>query len=236
MKFIRSEKYDKEFLRENMMGPNCIKMLEDMTTHFELEKGMRVLDLGCGKGLTSIFLAKEFGVTVFATDLWITATENYMRFKEMGLEGQIIPIHTDAHDMPYADGFFDAAVSVDAYHYFGANDRFMQQKLVPLVKPGGVIAIAVPGIKEEYESVPSALAPYLSEEDFKTFHSREWWLKQFGASPGFKVETAYELDDFDELWHDWLLSDNPYAVTDRRMIAEGGGLCMNLIANIGRRV
>ena len=36
---------------------------------------MKILDLGCGKGLTSIFLAKEFGVQVYATDLWITAAE-----------------------------------------------------------------------------------------------------------------------------------------------------------------
>ena len=35
-----------------------------------LEPGMRVLDLGCGKGLSSIFLAKEFGVQVWAADLW----------------------------------------------------------------------------------------------------------------------------------------------------------------------
>ncbi|MGB9939171.1 SAM-dependent methyltransferase [Methanosarcina sp.] len=63
----------------------------------KLEKGMRVLDPGCGKGLTSIFLAKEYDVTVSATDLWISATENYERIKSMGLEDRIIPIHTDAH-------------------------------------------------------------------------------------------------------------------------------------------
>lgn len=47
---------------------------------------MKILDLGCGKGLTSIFLAKEFGVQVYATDLWITAAENFERFKSSGLK------------------------------------------------------------------------------------------------------------------------------------------------------
>jgi len=81
VKFLKSNQYDKAFLLENMMGPNCLKLLEEMMNSITLKKGMRVLDLGCVKGLTSIFLAKEFGVQVFATDLWITATENYERFK-----------------------------------------------------------------------------------------------------------------------------------------------------------
>jgi len=34
-----------------------------------LKPGMRVLDMGCGAGFTSIILAKECGVTVFANDL-----------------------------------------------------------------------------------------------------------------------------------------------------------------------
>ncbi len=59
------------FVKENMMGPNALMMIEELAESLKLEKGMRVLDLGCGKGLTSIFLAKEYGVTVFATDLWI---------------------------------------------------------------------------------------------------------------------------------------------------------------------
>ena len=64
MKYIKTTKYDKQFLLDNMMGPNAMKILEEMTAGLALKKGMRVLDLGCGKGLTSIFLAKEYGVQV----------------------------------------------------------------------------------------------------------------------------------------------------------------------------
>jgi cyclopropane fatty-acyl-phospholipid synthase-like methyltransferase len=96
-----------------------------------------VLDLGCGTGLTSIFLAKEFGVKVFATDLWISASDNYRRFNEAGLEDSIIPVHAEAHELPYAGEYFDAAVSVDAYHYFGGDEKYMDEHLAPLVKKGG---------------------------------------------------------------------------------------------------
>ena len=71
----------------------------ELTEGIKLTSDMKILDLGCGKGLTSIFLAKEFGVQVYATDLWITAAENFERFKKLGLEDRIIPIHANALDL-----------------------------------------------------------------------------------------------------------------------------------------
>src|SRR5574344_58188 len=132
MKFIKSNKYDKKFINENLMGPNSMKMLEELLQSVKLEKGMRVWDLGCGKGLTSIVLAKEFGVQVFATAFWIGATETYKPFKSLNLENRIIPIHADAGDLPYADEYFDAIVSIDSYYYFGTEPEFMDTKLAPL--------------------------------------------------------------------------------------------------------
>jgi cyclopropane fatty-acyl-phospholipid synthase-like methyltransferase len=58
--FKKTAKYDKQFVSDNLMGPNALKMVEELTSKLDLHPGMRVLDLGCGKGLTSIFLAKEF--------------------------------------------------------------------------------------------------------------------------------------------------------------------------------
>lgn len=75
---------DITFLNENMMGPNAWLLAEELTANLPLKKGMRVLDLGCGRGLTSVFLAEKFGVEVFALDLWTDATENYKRFKQAG--------------------------------------------------------------------------------------------------------------------------------------------------------
>jgi cyclopropane fatty-acyl-phospholipid synthase-like methyltransferase len=77
MKYIKTGKYDKQFLLDNMMGPNAMKIAEELTAGLTIKPGMRVLDLGCGKGLASIFLAKELGVQVFAHDLWVGAAENY---------------------------------------------------------------------------------------------------------------------------------------------------------------
>ena len=78
----KADAYKMYFNKDYLMGPNSVRLLEEMLEKYPLEKGMRVLDLGCGKGLTSLFLAKEADVNVFANDLWISATENHTRFNE----------------------------------------------------------------------------------------------------------------------------------------------------------
>jgi cyclopropane fatty-acyl-phospholipid synthase-like methyltransferase len=234
MKFEKANKYDKELLLKNMMGPNCLKLLEALTNGLDFKKGDRVLDLGCGTGLTSMFLAKEFGVEVFATDLWVSATDNWGRFKAAGLERSIIPIHAEAHELPYAEEFFDAVVTVDSYHYFGNNAEYMDKHLAPLVKKGGIIAITVPGIVQEYTSVPEELA-FLTPEDFDTLHSLGWWRDVYSKSGMLSMESIYEYTS-DEAWQDWLECDNEYAVRDKEMFDAGGGKYFNFIAMTGRRI
>ena len=238
MNFERSKQYDKQLLLDNMMGPNCIKLLEDLTKSVEITPDMRVLDLGCGRGLTSIFLAKEFGCTVYATDLWIEATENYERFKALGLEGKIVPIHADANDLPYADEYFDAMVSVDAFHYFGLSAAYMDEKLAPLIKPGGTIAVCVPGVKVDADTAPKALSPFISDEDYQTFRSKEWWTNMLGECTRFDTQAIWSPSEamFDEVWADWLESSNEYAVRDRGFIEKNDGQYLNFVSMVGRRI
>jgi hypothetical protein len=86
-KFKVNRKWIIDFIKENLMGPNSLRILDELVKNEKFAQGMRILDLGCGKGLTSIYLARKFEpITVFATDLWIEASENYARFKSVGLE------------------------------------------------------------------------------------------------------------------------------------------------------
>ena len=130
----RCEKYRELFTKEYLMGPNSIRLLDELLTKYPLPEGGCVMDLGCGKGITSLFLAKEGKVIVFATDLWISATENAKRFEQWGVSDRIIPIHADANSLPYAQEYFDAVVSIDAYHYFGAKKGVFEDKILPYIK------------------------------------------------------------------------------------------------------
>jgi cyclopropane fatty-acyl-phospholipid synthase-like methyltransferase len=79
---------------------------------------MRVLDLGCGRALSSIFLHREFGVQVWATDLWFSAAENLQRIRDAGIEDGVFPLHADARSLPFAPTFFDAIISIDSFVYY----------------------------------------------------------------------------------------------------------------------
>ncbi|MDE2517854.1 MAG: methyltransferase domain-containing protein [Methanocorpusculum sp.] len=236
MHYPKSTTYDAQLVNENLMGPNSLKMLEELSCGIDLKPGMKVLDLGCGKGLTSIFLAKEFGVTVYATDLWIGATENYERFKDLGLADRIIPIHADGNDLPFAHNYFDTVISVDAYHYFGREAGFMDAKLAPFVKRGGTIVLAFPGFKEEIHAhLPNEILLSWTAEDMETLHSCDWWRSLFAQSGMIRIEEIREMEGFDECWSDWLNCGNEYAINDRPAMEAGAGKYMNLIAVLATR-
>ena len=180
-----------------MMGPNCLKLLEALMSHAPLPQAARVLDLGCGMGLTSLMLCGEYGAKVFATDLWIDAGENLKRFEAHGCGESIIPIHADANSLPYANGYFDAVVSVDSYHYFGTEPGFFRRRILPLLKPGGVAALTFPGLKRELEAMPDEMKlswADAEEEVMATFHSPEWWRALLLPDCGDCTLTVGELD------------------------------------------
>jgi len=201
--YPRTEKYDKKWIEDNWMGPNPLWLLEDLCEHLELRPGMRVLDLGCGKGLTSIFLAKEFGVTVFANDLWINATDNLKRIEEAGVADKVFPIHAEAHALPYAQGFFDVVIAVDSYHYFGASESYFTDVLSKLVKSGGQFGIIVPGLVKEFDKgYPDTLEKFWIPELF-TFHSGQWWKKLWEKTGLCDIVTCYDLEEPKALWQPW---------------------------------
>ena len=198
---MKTEKYSEDFLRKNMMGPNSMLILEELLEEVKLKKGMKILDLGCGMGLTSIFLAKEYDVTVYAVDLWISATDNYNRFKEMGVEEYTIPIHADAHELPFADEYFDAVVSVDSYHYFGNNDEYFEKYLRRLLKKDGFVAFAFPGMQYEvHDNIPEEMKDLWEPGALEMWHTMSWWKDKLEKS--LDNMEIREMNCFDKAWEE----------------------------------
>ena len=135
-------------------------------------------------------------------------------------------------DMPFADEFFDAVISVDAYHYVGNNDTFFPEKIRPLLKQNGIAAIAFPGMKYEVkENIPDEMRPYWPEEALEMWHSIDWWRPKFENE--LNHLNMWEMGCFEQAWNDWLNTDNPYAVGDREMIRTDNGRYMNIIGITG---
>lgn len=236
MKYGNNTQLDDDFVMKNLMGPNCLTILEELVKHVPIQAGSRVLDLGCGTSLTSIFLAMEFDVQVFATDLWIDATENYQRIQQLGLQEKIIPIHADAHNLPYAKDYFDVAISVDSYQYYGADPNFLDAHLAPLVKPGGIIAVSMPGLQPGHEegSLPDRLKAFWHHEIIN-FNPLSWWEDLWNRSRMVVPMKTFSHACHKQAWDQWLVCDNPHAKEDGPMMAEEGGKYFDTIALVYRR-
>ena len=148
MNYPISEKYNTPELMAKIMGPNPMKLQEELLIGHCIPEKSIVCDLGCGQGLTSLLLAKEYGFTVYAADLWCDPEKNRLFFAEMGLsDQQVIPVKADARALPFEKEFFDAVVSTDSYNFFGVDPDFLDEKLLPYVREGGYIYITCPGMK-----------------------------------------------------------------------------------------
>jgi SAM-dependent methyltransferase len=199
--FTKSAQYDQGWMFDNSMGPNPLWLMEWLTRDMKITPEMLVLDMGCGKALTSIFLAKEFGCTVFANDLWITAEENLKRIKEASLEKLVFPIHAEAHALPYAKGQFDAITCIDSYQYYGTDDMFLYP-FQEYLKPGGRIGIVVPGWARELRG----RLPYNPEKypvhEFGSFHTAGWWKEHLSNSGLVEIDHCGYLENGHALWLD----------------------------------
>ena len=96
-RFPRASAYHPEWVLAGVSGAaNPLWMTEWLAETLDVRPGMRVLDLGCGRAMSSVFLRREFGAEVWATDLWFSASENLQRARDAGMEDGVFPIHADA--------------------------------------------------------------------------------------------------------------------------------------------
>ena len=237
MNYELSKKYGTPELQSKIMGPNPVKLEEELLLGHKIPKGAVVCDLGSGQGLTSVFLAKEYGFTVYAADLWSDPEENRVFFSEMGLsEEQIIPVKADATDLPFDKEFFDAVVSTDSYNYFGRDPEYLDAKLLPFVKKGGLIYIAIPGMKKDcHDNLPKELLLSWTPEQLEYMHDVDYWKNIVSMSKDSEVVSVKEMESNDEVWADWLKQENEYAIGDRKSMEAGGGKYLNFISIVLRK-
>ena len=68
--YPKSNRFDTALVQSKIMGPNPLKLCEELLSGADIPCGSRVCDLGSGSGITSVMLAREYGLDVYAVDLW----------------------------------------------------------------------------------------------------------------------------------------------------------------------
>jgi len=226
-RYPRASAYDQQWVVDNLMGPHPLWSVEALMQVMTLRPGMRVLDLGCGTALSSIFLAREYDVEVWATDLWVDPSENWERIQQSGVADRVHPMRVDARQLPFAHGFFDAIVSVGSFHYFGTDARYLAD-CTEVLRPHGSIGLIMPGLRRDPWP---ALPPYLAERwgpDMCTWLGPDWWRQHWERADLVTVEVADMVPGGWEDWLRWLdacdLVGRGYEPDAKMLRADGGDL------------
>lgn len=237
MNYILSKKYDTPELQEKIMGPNPIKLEEELLSDHKIPQNAVVCDLGSGQGLTSVFLAKEYGFKVYAADLWSDPEENKKFFEQMGLtKNEIVPVKADATNMPFEKEFFDALICTDSYNYFGRDPEFLDEKLLPYLRSGAYIYLAITGMKKDcHDNIPKELLLSWTPEQLDYIHDINYWENILKQSKDAQIVSISEMESNEEVWADWLKQENEYAVGDRKTMEAGGGKYLNFIKIVLRK-
>jgi SAM-dependent methyltransferase len=234
-RFLRSSQYHPDWvIASASSGANSLWLTEWLAAGMAFQPGMRLLDLGCGRASSSIFLHREFGVQVWATDLWFSASENSQRIRDAGVEKDVFPLHVDARSLPFAPDFFDAVICVDSFPYFGTDDLYLNY-LAHFLKPGGCIGIAGAGLVREVEgSVPDHLREFWTQ-DFWAFHSAAWWRRHWERTGILDVGLADTMPDGWKYWLDWQRVVAPDNATEIKAVEADAGRYLGYVRLVGRR-
>lgn len=200
--YPRSSRYDPAWLIDLDMGPHPLWLLEDLCRDLDLTAGMRVLDLGSGNGATSVFLAREFGVDVVASDWWVEAATAAAVFEAAGVADRVTAVRAEAHQLPYERESFDAIVSVDSWEYFGTADSYPPY-LLTFLKSGGQLGVATPALTREPRDL-GGIPPHIKAIfgwEAMAWHTPDWYRFQWETTDMVDI-TAARLAP--EGWSDWL--------------------------------
>ncbi|MCR6030827.1 methyltransferase domain-containing protein [Nocardioides sp. zg-579] len=198
-----SATYDPAWLLGLDMGPHPLWQLEDLLKDLDVRPGARVLDLGCGKGATSVFLARELDVDVVAFDLWVEEDELRSNLEAHGVADRVTAVNGDVRDLPFDDDEFDVIVSIDAFEYFGTDVRILPSVL-RVLKPAGALGMTTPALRTDpYESSPPTYVTDVIGWEAAGWHAPDWWETHWRLSGLVDNITARMQEQGREDWVRW---------------------------------
>ena len=118
------------------------KLIEKLAKLLDLKPNQQILDVGCGMGGSSLYLARNFGInsvgiTLSSEQLKIAA-KDAQQFPELNLSYQI----QDAHDLScFPENSFDVVWSLESCEQFYNKKLFFEQ-VNRVLKVGGKFMLA----------------------------------------------------------------------------------------------
>ncbi len=114
-----------------------IDLIEEVLQWSGVQQAENILDVGCGIGGSSLYLAQKFNARVTGITLSpVQASRAAERATEASLDSQANFQVADAQNMPFADNSFDLLWSLESGEHMPDKTKFMQE-CYRVLKPGG---------------------------------------------------------------------------------------------------
>lgn len=168
----------------------------EISTIIESSGIQNVLELGCGKGFNSIYLAKK-KTNVKFTGIDITDKHLLTANSKSQDIGNLEFCYGDFHDLDFQDATFDLIFELEAICH-ASNMKKVLAEIYRVLKPGGQFVL-YDGFKEEgYENLSENLkkAAIIAEKSMavNNFEKIDDWL-EIASATGFKIKTVNELSE-----------------------------------------
>ena len=199
--------WDEVYGHGDNMAPGGLYLASRIARSLNLRTGDRVLDLACGKGDSSLFLAKHFGVSVVCFDAWTSATFLSRKVEAAGLGGTVLPLDLDAtQDLPFPDDYFQAFFCMQALHSFG-TDPGVVRRLLGHLQPSGRFGVGGTCFDQEPdEPLPEVFRETAGwDAEYRNYHSPAWWEALFEETRLVDILNCEELHDGLVMWEDEVL-------------------------------
>jgi tocopherol O-methyltransferase len=118
------------------------KLIEKLLALLEISPGDKILDVGCGMGGSSLYLAKKYGATVTG----ITLSQKQVEMAtQLASENRVDNVSFKVEDAlslaSFPDNSFDIVWSLESCEQFYDKEMFIQQAF-RVLKPGGRLMLA----------------------------------------------------------------------------------------------
>ena len=172
---------------QGTLHPGGLKLTERLAEVTLLKPGLEIVEIGCGTGVTSAFLALHYGCSVTGVD--ISHTQVASAREKAGNEnpvGSARFITADSRRLPFPADRFDAGFSECSISMIRHKTEALEE-IRRVLKPGGRVTIADLIRKDDKVIKTSERALPVSNDSFASFPC---------------VENAESIDEYIKLFND----------------------------------
>jgi ubiquinone/menaquinone biosynthesis C-methylase UbiE len=136
---VKMRGLEKFLLNRLQSKKRALALTQKLLSHVETNGSQRFLDVGCGNGLVSRYLAREYDGEVTGIDIDPEQIE-LARRDSAGVEN-VCFLEDDAAELPFPDNSFDIVFSLGALHYI-SNWLDVLKEIKRVLKPDGYFVYA----------------------------------------------------------------------------------------------